>query len=164
MDGTISVDSLDDSVAFCYSDSQSNLILALWQANDDRSDSLYQATMSSDFAQSVNGCASIELQKIDELHKLSVLVYTDDYYLGLLNIQFGESTFSSLDSSDSLSMSVVLRLSSQKFFILNTPTNLQFTAVPGFISINTSLYGNQDKWAFILNTDLKDLRETTLWV
>ena len=50
------------SVSLCYSDIQSNLILALWLKYNDRyTDNLYTATMDNSLAQKINGCTDIRI-------------------------------------------------------------------------------------------------------
>lgn len=44
------------------------------------------------------------------------------------------------------------------------PTNLQYRAVPGFFALRARMFGEKDKWAFILNTDLSQVRKTQLWL
>ena len=55
----IAANSYEDSVALCYSDSESDLVFALWQAQGSYSDNLYTATMSNSLAWKVSGCANI---------------------------------------------------------------------------------------------------------
>ena len=59
VEGFVLSDTYDDSIAICYSDSSSNLVLGLWQADDSYTDSLYLATISGNLAPKVNGCANV---------------------------------------------------------------------------------------------------------
>lgn len=92
VDGFIVSDAFEDAVALCYSDSQRNLNLALWRADESDAGNMYTLTLEESFSTIVNGCTSVELKQIEDTMKLTAIVYFTKDRLSLLSLQYRQSS------------------------------------------------------------------------
>ena len=91
------------------------------------------------------------------------MVSTFDDLLGVLIFEISEDAKTTLASATSVTTSASYSLSNQKFFIFNEREAMNYRAVPGFIALNSQLFGYGEQWGFLLNTDENELRRTRLF-